>query len=335
MRRWTLDLTQDDWRNAAEAAAVCDAIKAGELVAIPTETVYGLAADATSSSACAKIFAAKGRPQFNPLISHLPSLEACMEHGIFDEDAMKLAKAFWPGPLTLVVSKKPQSTICDLATAGLDTVALRVPAGPVMRFLAEKCGSPLAAPSANISGKVSTTTADAVTADLSASLSFVVDAGPCSVGIESTIVALVDGTPRLLRPGGVPRKDLETVLGCALIDASTPTRPDAPQAPGMLSSHYAPSAAVRLNAQTVQDGEALLAFGSNRLPGADGAVGEINLSPSGNLEEAATRLFAALRHLDSSGAKTICVQTIPMEGLGEAINDRLERAAAPRPNTPS
>ncbi|WP_289032705.1 L-threonylcarbamoyladenylate synthase [uncultured Roseibium sp.] len=335
MRRWTLDLTQDDWRNAAEAAAVRDAIKAGELVAIPTETVYGLAADATSSSACAKIFAAKGRPQFNPLISHLPSLEACMEHGIFDEDAMKLAKAFWPGPLTLVVSKKPQSTICDLATAGLDTVALRVPAGPVMRFLAEKCGSPLAAPSANISGKVSTTTADAVTADLGASLSFVVDAGPCSVGIESTIVALVDGTPRLLRPGGIPRKDLEAVLGRALIDASTPTRPNAPQAPGMLSSHYAPSAAVRLNAQAVQEGEALLAFGPHRLPGADGAVCEINLSPAGNLEEAAARLFAALRHLDTSGAETICVQTIPMEGLGEAINDRLERAAAPRPNTPS
>ncbi|MEP3301447.1 MAG: L-threonylcarbamoyladenylate synthase, partial [Roseibium sp.] len=321
--------------DAAEADAVCDAIKAGELVAIPTETVYGLAADATSSAACAKIFTAKGRPQFNPLISHLPSLEACMEHGIFDEDALKLARAFWPGPLTLVVPKRPQSTICDLATAGLDTVALRVPAGPVMRFLAEKCSLPLAAPSANISGKVSTTTADAVTIDLGASLSFVVDAGPCSVGIESTIVALVDGTPRLLRPGGVPRKDLEAVLGRGLIDASTPAKPDTPQAPGMLSSHYAPSAAVRLNALAVKEGEALLAFGPHKLPGADGAVCEINLSPSGDLEEAAARLFAALRSLDTSGAETICVQTIPKEGLGEAINDRIERAAAPRPNTPS
>ncbi|WP_417670689.1 L-threonylcarbamoyladenylate synthase [Roseibium sp.] len=331
MQRWTVDLDEKGWQDAPEAQEVCNAIRAGELVAIPTETVYGLAADATNGLACAKIYQAKGRPQFNPLISHLPSFEAAQQHGIFDEDARKLAEAFWPGPLTIVVPKQAASTISDLATAGLDTVALRVPAGPVMRFLSEKSGVPLAAPSANISGRVSTTNADEVANDLADALSFVVDAGACPVGIESTIVAVVDGTPRLLRPGGVAREDIEKALGRPLEAPSPTSRPDAPQAPGMLSSHYAPDAAVRLNAEEVRDGEALLSFGPNRPAGAENAVAEINLSQTGDLAEAAATLFTALRHLDRSGAGTICVQPIPMEGLGEAINDRLRRAAAPRP----
>ncbi len=330
MQRWILDLTQDTWRDASEVPDVCAALKAGNLVAVPTETVYGLTADASSSTACARIFAAKGRPQFNPLISHVPSLEAALAHGDFNKDALKLAHAFWPGPLTLVVPKKASSTICDLATAGLDTVALRVPAGPVMRFLSEKCGLPLAAPSANISGRVSTTTAEAVASDLGASLSFIVDAGPCTVGIESTIVALVGETPRLLRPGGIARHDLEIVLGRTLAGVEPLADPAAPQAPGMLSSHYAPTAAVRLNAHEVIPGEALLSFGPVRLKGADTACAEINLSPTGDLTEAAAALFSALRQLDSSSAGTICVQSIPESGLGEAINDRLKRAAAPR-----
>lgn len=328
MQRWTVDLSAEAWRDDPQGEAVCEALLDGGLVAVPTETVYGLAADATNPLACARIFAAKGRPQFNPLISHVDSAAVAFQHGNFDADAMKLAKAFWPGPLTLVVPKKPSSPICDLATAGLDTVALRVPAGPVMRFLSEKTGVPLAAPSANISGRVSTTSADDVAADLSGALSYLVDAGPCRVGIESTIVSCVNGTPRLLRPGGIPREDIERVIGRPL---ERPAPGPTPTAPGMLSSHYAPKAGVRLNASDVRPGEALLSFGPHRLPGADRAAGEINLSETGDLAEAASRLFAALRALDTVGADTICVQDIPETGLGEAINDRLRRAAAPRP----
>ncbi|WP_417685207.1 L-threonylcarbamoyladenylate synthase [Roseibium sp.] len=331
MQRWTVDLDQEDWRDDPQARGVVAAILAGELVAIPTETVYGLAADATNGLACAKIYEAKGRPQFNPLISHLPSFEAAQQHGIFDEDACRLAEAFWPGPLTIVVPKQAGSTISDLATAGLDTVALRVPSGPVMRFLSETSGVPLAAPSANISGRVSTTTADEVARDLEGALSFIVDAGPCPVGIESTIVACVDGTPRLLRPGGLAREEIERVLGRALEGASPAANPEAPQAPGMLTSHYAPNARMRLNADEVRDAEALLSFGAHPVGAAETAVAEINLSPSGDLAEAAARLFSAMRELDRTGAETICVQSIPMTGLGEAINDRLQRAAAPRP----
>ena len=241
---------------------------------------------------------------------------------------MKLATSFWPGPLTLVVPKKSSSPISDLATAGLDTVALRVPAGPVMRFLADKTGVPLAAPSANISGRVSTTSADDVVADLGSALSFVVDAGPCTVGIESTIVSCVGEQPQLLRPGGIAREDIERVLGKKL---QRPAHAPTPTAPGMLSSHYAPKAKVRLNAAEVRPGEALLSFGPTPLPDAERAVKQVNLSATGDLPEAAARLFAALRTLDATGADTICVQEIPYHGLGEAINDRLRRAAAPRP----
>lgn len=331
MQRWTLDIDSPDWKSAPEADAVCTALLAGDLVAIPTETVYGLAADATNGKACARIFQAKGRPQFNPLISHVPSLESAMDHGEFDDRALKLARAFWPGPLTLVVPKKKGSPISDLATAGLETVALRVPKGPVMQFLAEKTGRPLAAPSANTSGRISPTRAEDVIADLEPSLSYVIDAGPCTVGIESTIVGLIDDQPRLLRPGGLTREDIEQVLGTELATRDTSTQPDAPTAPGMLTSHYAPNARLILEAAEASPEDGLLSFGPTSLPGAEAARAEFNLSPSGNLTEAAANLFQAMRWLDASGAAVIRAQIIPNFGLGEAINDRLRRAAAPRP----
>ena len=330
MQRWTLDLDTPDWQSSPEAEAACTVLVNGELAAVPTETVYGLAADATNGVACAKIFEAKGRPQFNPLISHVASTEAAAEHGALDERAKKLADAFWPGPLTLVLPKKTSSTISDLATAGLDSVALRVPDGPVMRFLSHKTGCPLAAPSANRSGKISPTRAQDVIADLDPWLSVVIDTGPCTVGIESTIVGLIDGSPRLLRPGGLPREDIEKVLGEELAGTAEDMQPDAPSAPGMLSSHYAPDAAMVLNADEASREDALMSFGADRIPGADQAHAEFNLSPRGDLAEAAANLFQAMRVLDSSGARSIRVQFIPSFGLGEAINDRLRRAAAPR-----
>lgn len=331
MQLWTVNLKKPDWQDAPEAQAVCAALSAGELVAVPTETVYGLAADATNGRACAKIFEAKGRPQFNPLISHVPSLDEARLHGRFEGLALQLADAFWPGPLTLVVPKKETSPISDLATAGLETVALRVPDGPVMRLLAERTGRPLAAPSANLSGRISPTRAQDVIDDLGEALSFAVDAGPCDVGIESTIVGIVDGTPRLLRPGGISREDIEHVLGMKLLAASPDMRPDAPAAPGMLASHYAPNAAMILNAREATQDDALLSFGPQRIGGADDVRAEFNLSPDGDLAEAAANLFRGMRTLDQSGAGTILVQFIPSFGLGEAINDRLKRAAAPRP----
>jgi L-threonylcarbamoyladenylate synthase len=332
MQLWKLNFSEPDWQLSPEAEAACIALLDGELAAIPTETVYGLAADATNGTACARIFEAKGRPQFNPLISHVASLDAAKEHGEITDQALALAEAFWPGPLTLVVPKLKSSPISDLATAGLDTVALRVPAGPVMRLLSERIGRPLAAPSANRSGKISPTRAADVIADLGPSLGYVIDAGPCAVGIESTIVGLVDGTPRLLRPGGLTREDIESVLGTELAGVPGEMKPNAPTAPGMLSSHYAPDAAMYLNAQEASIEDALLSFGPTPLPGAERASAEFNLSPSGNLVEAAANLFQAMRTLDSSGARAIRVQFIPNTGLGEAINDRLRRAAAPRDN---
>jgi L-threonylcarbamoyladenylate synthase len=330
MQRWNLNFNEPDWQASPDAEAACSALLKGELAAIPTETVYGLAADATNGIACAKIFEAKGRPQFNPLISHVASLEAAKEHGEIIDQALILAEAFWPGPLTLVVPKIKSSPISDLATAGLDTVALRVPAGPAMRFLSERTGRPLAAPSANRSGKISPTRAEDVIADLGGSLGFVIDAGPCAIGIESTIVGLIDGTPRLLRPGGLTREAIEHVLGAKLAGLPSQVKQDAPTAPGMLSSHYAPDTALYLNAQEASVEDALLSFGSTPLPGAERAIAEFNLSPSGNLVEAAANLFLAMRTLDSSGARVIRAQFIPNTGLGEAINDRLRRAAAPR-----
>lgn len=330
MQRWTLDTNLPDWQSAPQADAVAEVLLNGDLAAIPTETVYGLAADATNGVACAKIFEAKGRPQFNPLISHLPSTETALEHGEFNDKAIRLARAFWPGPLTLVVPRRPSSTISDLATAGLASVALRVPEGPVMRFLAEKTGRPLAAPSANRSGRISPTRAEDVIADLGPALGAIVDTGPCPVGIESTIVGLVDDQPLLLRPGGLAREDIEAVLDELLECTEANAEENAPTAPGMLSSHYAPDAKLIMNTTEASPTDALLSFGPDPLPGADGAFSEFNLSPSGDLAEAAANLFHAMRTLDLSGADVIRAQIIPNFGLGEAINDRLRRAAAPR-----
>jgi L-threonylcarbamoyladenylate synthase len=330
MQRWNVNLSSNDWQRHPEADAVCRSLIDGGLVAVPTETVYGLAADATSGTACARIFQAKGRPSFNPLISHLPNLEAARHHGVFDDRALKLAEAFWPGPLTLVVPKTKASEISDLATAGLSTVALRVPSGPIMRYLSEKTGRPLAAPSANRSGKISPTRAEDVIADLGHALDFVIDAGPCEVGIESTIIGLTDEHVMLLRPGGLAREEIESVLQTKVRTPASNNQPEAPAAPGMLTSHYAPNAQMRLHARAVAPNEALLSFGVDPIEGRESALAEANLSPSGDLVEAAAQLFQAMRTLDSSGAKTIQVQDIPNTGLGEAINDRLRRAAAPR-----
>jgi L-threonylcarbamoyladenylate synthase len=334
MRRWTIDPNRRDWHGTPELEAAISDLLDGRLLAVPTETVYGLAGDATNPDACAAIFAAKGRPQFNPLIAHVESLEAAEKHGLFNDEARALADAFWPGPLTLVVPRQPESTVCDLATAGLATVALRVPSAAIMRDLASGAGVPIAAPSANRSGRISGTTADDVAADLASSLALLIDAGPTPVGVESTIVGLVDDTPRLLRPGGVPREELERVLGRPLAKPARSKgqgdQDEGPIAPGMLTSHYAPNAQMRLDATSLEPGEALLAFGPDALPGQDKAVAVEQLSVTGDLREAAARLFTSLRRLDVSRATTIAVMPIPGEGLGEAINDRLRRAAAPR-----
>jgi L-threonylcarbamoyladenylate synthase len=304
---------------AAIPAAV-EALRAGGLVAMPTETVYGLAADATNARAVAGVFAAKGRPRFNPLIVHVPDIAAARTIAVFTPEAERLAAAFWPGPLTLVLPKREGSSVADLATAGLTTVAIRIPAHSTARTLLAAFGRPLAAPSANLSGHVSATTAAHVAADLGDEVAIILDAGPASVGIESTIVGLV-GVPTLLRSGGLDRAEIESVLGKPLAAAGADI-----EAPGMLASHYAPKAQLRLNAMSVNRGEALLAFGTP-LPG---AIATANLSPTRDLKEAAANLFAALRTLDGR-ATVIAVAPIPNEGLGEAINDRLRRAAAPRP----
>ncbi|MEL6060947.1 MULTISPECIES: L-threonylcarbamoyladenylate synthase [unclassified Methylobacterium] len=310
----------------AEAAA---RLRAGALVAFPTETVYGLGADATDPTAVARIFAAKDRPRFNPLIAHLPDMESALAEGVFDGPARRLAETFWPGPLTLVVPAHPGTRVCDLARAGLPSVALRVPAHPLARALLSEVGRPVAAPSANRSGRVSPTRASHVLDDLAGRIAAVLDGGDTPVGVESTVVACLGGPPRLLRPGGITRAALRTILGH---DPATPEPADAdrPAGPGMLASHYAPRARVRLDATHIEPGEAVLLFGGGRPGGHERARAALNLSPTGNAEEAAARLFGALRELDASGAATIAVVPIPPDGLGEAIRDRLARAAAPR-----
>jgi L-threonylcarbamoyladenylate synthase len=313
----------------AALAAAAETLRAGGLVAFPTETVYGLGADATSGTAVAGIYAAKGRPRFNPLISHVPDLAAAERRGRFDPVSRRLAEAFWPGPLTLVVPRAPDCPVSDLATAGLDTLAIRVPDHPVARRLLAAVGRPLAAPSANRSGHVSPTSAAHVLADLAGRIDAVVDGGPTAVGVESTILQVRDGAVRLLRPGGVSREDVERVAGLP-VDRDDATDDAAPIAPGLLSSHYAPAAPVRLNARRVEPGEALLAFGPEPVDGADRAAAVLNLSPAGDLAEAAANLFGMLRALDGTGARGIAVVPIPARGLGEAIVDRLRRAAAPR-----
>ncbi len=315
----------------ADASTILQAARtlaSGGLVAFPTETVYGLGADATNATAIARLYAAKGRPAFNPLIAHVTSLAAARVLAEFDEASEKLATEFWPGPLTLVLRKRPDCPVAELATAGLDTIAVRVPDHPVAREILHAFGRPIVAPSANRSGHVSPTTAAHVLADMCGRIDLIVDDGPTAVGLESTIVACLDGRRLLLRPGGLPRTELERVLGAPLDDA-TANDADAPLAPGMLASHYAPRARLRIEAREVHAGEALLAFGPAP-PGAERAVRVLNLSSHSDLMEAAANLFAHLRALDASGAATIAVMPIPHDGLGEAINDRLARAAAPR-----
>jgi len=306
-------------------AAAAGCLRAGGFVAMPTETVYGLAADATSDAAVAGIFAAKGRPAFNPLIAHVLGIEAALELAIFGSDAERLAQAFWPGPLTLVLPVVAACRVSLLARAGLDTLALRVPAHPVARRLIEAAGVPLAAPSANRSGRVSPTTAAHVLADLEGRIDWILDAGPSRHGLESTIVACLDA-PRLLRSGAVPREAIEAALGGPLGSAAAPAK--ATNAPGQLDSHYAPRARVRLEAAEAQPDEAALDFAGALAGGL--ALARLDLSPSGDLVEAASNLFAHLRALDASGARTIAAAPIPDRGLGAAINDRLRRAAAPR-----
>jgi L-threonylcarbamoyladenylate synthase len=304
--------------NIEEAALV---LRQGGLVAFPTETVYGLAADATNSAAVGKIYVAKQRPSFNPLIAHVESLAQARQHAIFSTNAEALAAAFWPGPLTLVLPLSDDSTISALARAGQPNIALRVPAHPIAQALIAATGRPLAAPSANRSGRVSPVETADVLADLDGSIDLILQGGPCRIGVESTIIACLEGEPTLLRPGGITRQAVEEILRRPLAMART----DAILGPGMLASHYAPRAPLRLEAVSLEPGEAGLDFG-----GLFKAQGVLDLSPSGDLAEAATRLFAYLRKLDRQNPSCIAVAPIPKHGLGEAINDRLRRAAAPR-----
>ncbi len=304
----------------AEGGAI---LRAGGLVAFPTETVYGLGADATSGEAVAKIYAAKERPQFNPLIAHCPDLASAELYGRFGDDARKLAEAFWPGPLTLVVPARQNCAVSDLARAGLNSIALRVPAHPVAQALLRAAGVPVAAPSANRSGRVSPTHAGHVMGDLEGRIDLVLDGGATDVGVESTIIACLDGKVSLLRPGGLARDEIERVIGRKLDARADETI----NAPGLLASHYAPKARLRLDAATIEKDDAILDFGGRF---ADVQQASFDLSPTGNLKEAAANLFAFLRALDATGADVIAVAPIPHEGLGEAIRDRLSRAAAPR-----
>lgn len=301
-----------DRTGIAEAARL---LRVGSLVAIPTETVYGLAADATNPMATAAIYNAKGRPAFNPLIVHVTDARQARSLVHWTDEADRLTKAFWPGALTLVLPARSDSPVCSLARAGLPSLAVRCPDHDIAREIIALSGCPLAAPSANPSGKITATTAGHVAAGLTGRIAAVVDAGACAVGVESTIVGLTD-KPRLLRPGGLPREAVEETLQIKLTDAG-----EAITAPGQMSSHYAPDASVRLEVTTPRDDEVLLGFGS--------VAGDLSLSPSGDLTEAAARLFDCLHQLNESG-QPIAVAPIPRYGLGLAINDRLARAAAPR-----
>jgi len=322
-------LAPDD---AAYARAV-DLLRAGRLVAFPTETVYGLGADATSDTAVTGIFAAKDRPQFNPLIVHFTSAEAAAEEVMFDDRARAVAAALWPGPLTLVLPRRSGSRISLLCSAGLDTQAVRVPAHPIAQRLLAETGLPLAAPSANASGRISPTEAGHVAASLGARVPLILDGGPCAVGLESTVLDLSGPAPTILRPGSITAQDLTPVLGSPVksLEAGETNLPTGLKGPGLLSSHYAPGHPVRLDATTVAADEALLAFGPEAPAGA--AV-TLNLSAAGDLAEAAARLFASLHRLDAARVRAIAVMPIPEAGpkggLGAAINDRLRRAAAPR-----
>lgn len=305
-------------------------LRAGGLVAFPTETVYGLGADATSDDAVAGIFAAKDRPQFNPLIVHFTGIEAAEREVLFDDRARRVAAAFWPGPLTLVLPRRPDSRVSLLCSAGLPTQAVRVPAHPVAQRLLAACRLPLAAPSANASGRISPTTAAHVAASLGGRAPLILDGGPCAVGLESTVLDLSGPEAAILRPGIVTTQDLTPILDEVAERTGMAENGEMGdlKGPGMLSSHYAPRHPVRLEAAAVASDEALLAFGPD-VPA--GSVETLNLSPAGDLREAAAHLFAYLHRLDAMSVRAIAVMPIPAEGLGAAINDRLRRAAAPRP----
>ncbi|SCA57602.1 Threonylcarbamoyl-AMP synthase [Candidatus Terasakiella magnetica] len=296
-------------------------ICAGRLVAFPTETVYGLGADATDEEAVASIFAAKERPSFNPLIVHVPDMETARKLVEFTPAAEKLADAFWPGALTLVLPRKNDSGLSLLVSAGLDTVAIRLPNHPIATALLKQSGRPIAAPSANKSGQISPTQANHVAQSLGAKVDMILDGGPCEVGLESTVVDACGAQVGFLRPGGISIEELEGVVGKLIFPDDAP---DAPKSPGMLTSHYAPNLAMRLNAKDIRQGDILLGFGP------ECTKATLNLSPSGNLNEAAANLFAMMRELDVKGYKCMAVSPIPNKGLGLAINDRLIRAAAPR-----
>ena len=309
--------------NSIDAAAT--ALSAGDLVAFPTETVYGLGADATNNTAVASIYRAKGRPTFNPLIVHVASIEAAAEHVKVDARARNICNLFCPGALTLVLPKRSNSPLSFLVSAGLDSVAIRIPAHPIAKALLMACTLPIAAPSANTSGAVSPTTASHVQSSWPDQTlvgpTLIIDGGSCVIGLESTVLDLTTPTATLLRPGGVSREDIEAAIGPIDIATNDDT---APKSPGMLSRHYAPNTPVRLNATTAYENEIFLGFGP------DGPESSYSLSHSGDLSEAAANLFATLRHLDELKALTIAVAPIPHTGLGLAINDRLTRAARPK-----
>lgn len=300
--------------DTSEIAA--EALKIGRLVILPTETVYGLAADAANPQAVARIFEAKGRPRFNPLIAHVANALDAEMIAVFDDRARALAEAFWPGPLTIVAPVRDRERVCDLARAGLDSVAVRVPGHPRARAVIAAFGGAVVAPSANRSGRPSPTTFDDAMEETGHAVGAAVDGGPCAVGVESTVVSVLDGRVALLRPGSVTREELEAVVGRLAEEAGQGHR-----SPGRLALHYAPDAPVRIEAEAANDGEILLGFG----PG----VGEArwSLSPSGDLREAAANLFRLLREADRTRPVSIAVSPIPRKGLGEAINDRLRRAA--------
>lgn len=304
-----------------DIAAAAEALRRGELVAFPTETVYGLGADAGNDQAVARVYAAKGRPAFNPLIAHVPSAAAAFRLGEFSPEAQALAETFWPGPLSLVVRRATGCPVSLLASSGLDSIAIRVPAHPVALALLEAAGRPVVAPSANPSGRISPTTAEHVRRHLKDKVAVVLDGGRCRVGVESSVVSLLADGPRLIRHGGVPRTDIERCLGHAILVETHAARP---HAPGQLLSHYAPHAELRLNAEAPRQGEAYLGFGPLH------ARGPWTLSASGDLVEAAANLFRLLHEIDATGISGIAVAPVPHHGLGEAINDRLQRAAAPR-----
>jgi L-threonylcarbamoyladenylate synthase len=308
----------------AEIGDAARALRQGKLVAFPTETVYGLGGDATSDRAVAAIFAAKGRPSFNPLIVHVANISDAAQFAELSAKAQVVARSFWPGPLTLVLPRRRDCRISLLATAGLDSVAIRVPAHEIAQTLLMMAGLPLAAPSANPSGRLSPTSADHVLADLGDKVDFVVDGGPCPVGVESTVLSLLEDRPRILRPGAVTAEAVSEALKEPVPIEMGTEDSAAPRSPGRLISHYAPSLPVRRNAAAAEPAEALLGFGPSAPTDA------LNLSPTGDLQEAAANLFAMLRQLDDPKFRAIAVMPVPETGLGIAINDRLRRAAAPR-----